>query len=356
MDTPPLITHGNTLYGFNFTKFCFLAGEIIGIPESYRIVYITIFTAIALLIKFTNTVALIIAFKKRDVFFVWDKIFILSLTVHDLLYGCIVIPLFIAELANNSKEVNCGVSSWRAMLFGYFLSCRMLIIFFISFQNYIRTNYQNTLFEYLFENYIFLIHVLCVWTPGMVFILAVGFSEIKTDKFLGFVVFIVIILIIIGIFICYILVLKAVTKAQNRHKADIYDDVTQYVKNVLIWFSLTNIPLGVCGFVLLIYAFYPRQRKQDRLIVQQIYIAAFAINSFDAIINPSLFIQRQQDARGYFMSLIRKILFCFPIGTNSGEGEVTNNEESKALIKYSRVNSDMSDVATDITPAGECED
>ena len=54
------------------------------------------------------------------------------------------------------------------------------------------------------------------------------------------------------------------------------------------------------------------------------------------------------------MNLLKKILFCFPIGVDSEEGGVKNEEESKALIKYSRVSSEMSDITTDIT-TGEAE-
>lgn len=59
----------NDTLGFNLTKFCYLAGNAVGVSETYRIILLVVFTIIGILILFTNVIAFMIVIKKRAQFF-----------------------------------------------------------------------------------------------------------------------------------------------------------------------------------------------------------------------------------------------------------------------------------------------
>lgn len=170
---------------FNLTKFCFLAGNAVNVSDPYRITLLVIFSAIGLGVVLANTIALLTMCMKRAQYFKKDKVIMLSLVTIDLLSGCTVIPLFMTELSKQRLLVNCELSSLRVLFFGYLLSCRILAIFLTSVQIYIKMNKQNTVVEYWFDYFLYAICWLFVWMPGILFILAIGFSQVKTDKVLG---------------------------------------------------------------------------------------------------------------------------------------------------------------------------
>ena len=313
----------NSTYGFNLTKFCFLAGNAVGVTKTYRVILLIVFVIIGLLVILANGIALFTVIKKRAQYLQKKKLFVLSLIIYDLLSGCTVIPLFIIELGKHREKVDCTISSLRVIFFGYFLSCRILGIFFISLQTYIKINRQKTTFEYRFDNHAYLINAVLVWVPGIIFILAIGFSNVKTDKILGMVVFFAVGGMVIGSIICYVMVLKVIKKAKKRHQSDIYKEATMYIKKVLLWFLVTNIPLGICGFILLIYAFFPEQKKRDNIVVQQIYVVCLAITAADAIINPYLFLHKHSDLNTYIREGVKTFIFRKQPKIEIQEGDIS---------------------------------
>lgn len=135
-----------------------------------------------------------------------------------------------------------------------------------------------------------------------------GFNEalciILIFYFLGTVVFIPIIVVVVGSVVCYLTVLKTIKRAEARHESAVYKEGATYIKQVLIWFLLTNIPLGICGLVLLIYAFNLREKTRDNKIIQQIYVFCLAITAIDAIINPYYLLKKHSDLNAYVVKKV----------------------------------------------------
>ena len=88
-----------------------------------------------------------------------------------------------------------------------------------------------------------------------------------------------------------LIIIHQVKSARRRNNADIYGAALHYIKMILVWFLLTNIPLAICGFILLLYAFFPQQQTRDQWFIQPVYVACMAITAFNIILNPIFFIQ-----------------------------------------------------------------
>lgn len=232
----------------------------------------------------------------------------LSLLLHDLLSGCTILPLFVTELSRSHD--NCHIRALRCMLFAYFLSCRIMGIFFISFQTYVKTKQSRSLFAQRFHHNSPLINVIFVWTPGLLFVLLVAFSSIENDKILRCVIFVphvVIICCSVGSYLLVLNVIKGATSRSRRISREehslIYHEASTYVKKLLICFLLTYIPFCLSAFALLLFAFYPEVRARYGLVVQQIYVVVLVVTSIDAIINPCLLVWREKDLKAYMKEI-----------------------------------------------------
>ena len=282
---------------FNATKFCYLAGHSAGLTNTYRLTLLFLFVSFDILVITINSVALVGIMQNFKQFFVKGKVFVVTLILIDFLCGSTFLTLFVFELSEERDFVDCRLSSWRVIFFIYCLSTRILCMFFISLQSYIKTCRQTTTLEYRFDKHTTAINIICVWMPGIVAIVTVASSHIKTDKILGSILFVYFVFLIMCSIACYAMVLKSVKSAKRRNNANIYNTALYYIKMILIWFLITNIPLAICGFVLLVYAFFPEQRKRDQDIVQPIYLVCLGITALNVTINPIFFIQKFENVR-----------------------------------------------------------
>lgn len=285
------------MVAFNATKFCYLVGDTAGLAESYRLTLLVIFSCIDLLVILTNIFAMAGILRNFKQFFTKGKIFVVTLLLVDFSCGCTFLTLFVIELSVQRVKINCAISSWRVIFFVYCLSTRILCMFFISFQSFIKTCRQTTRLEYRFDKYTSLINILGVWMPGVVAIVTVASFNVKTNKVLGSILYLYFLVLIMCSIACYAMVLKSVKGAKRRNNADIYSTALYYIKMVLIWFLMTNIPLAICGFVLLVYAFFPEQKTRDQWVVQLIHIICLSMTALNVTINPMFFIQKFENVK-----------------------------------------------------------
>lgn len=293
------------MVSFNVTKFCYLAGNFFGISEIHRQILFASSILICFSLLVVNALVVISIIRKHEQFLTRKKIFIVSLVLIEIMSSFTVIPLFIVELSEKQLEVECKITSWRVVFFIYTSSTRILCIFFLSIDSYIKTCHQASKISYWFDKCNLWVCTCFIWLPGIVAIISIAYSDLQPGKRMGTLVLIYFIILIVCCVSCYGMVIKSIREATQRMSTDIYKTALRYIKMVLIWFLLTNVPLTMCGAVLVFYAFHPKEKIADHVIVLQIYITCLMITSLEALVNPVLFI--------YTYDKIRDIVFgCWP--------------------------------------------
>jgi len=76
-----------------------------------------------------------------------------------------------------------------------------------------------------------------------------------------------------------------------RADNDMYEKASQFIRTILTWFVITNLPLLLCGLVIFVYSFHPEQKKRDDFKLQQVYQVCVCVTLVDALVNPIVFLQ-----------------------------------------------------------------
>lgn len=281
---------------FNVTKFCKFTGEYSELSDIYNVVCIIMFSLIGFVIVASNTFVLITVIRQAS-FRHSRNIFLVSLIFSDFLYGMIFIPLFVIELSSKEYRQTCTLRSWRVVAFMYFFSVRFLSVFFISLYTYIRTCKTRTAVETYFNKYIHGINIFIVWLLTLLLISVLGITPIRTDKVLATIIYTYFLASMMCVVVTYIITLNAIRRAKERSAIVTYTEAIDFVRWILTWFLSTNIPLALCGIVLLVFA-YNRQLKDAYLFIEhQIFVICIAIASLDAVANPIVYLRKFKEFR-----------------------------------------------------------
>lgn len=294
---------------FNLTKFCDLAGHYEDLSSEYRITFLIIFAILGVLIIVGNTAVLLTVIQNQS-FHKRQNTFLTSLMLTDLFYGFTFIPLFVVELSSIDIARQCSIRSWRVITFTYFLSTRLLSIFFISLQTYIKTCKSKTKIDRTFHKYTHVLNIVIVWLLTLFAILTVGLSRIETGAVLGILTLCYMLVSIIGIVVCYVIVLLTIKRAKQRYENPTYKEATNFIRMILIWFLTTTIPLMICGLILVVFAHRAVREEVEEYMEHQIYIACLAIASVDALANPIVYFRKLKELREEIDTVCQVFCYC----------------------------------------------
>ena len=285
---------------FTFSKnktillFCDLQGHFEEMPFLHTIMFISILAVMCVAIIGFSGYVLLKGFIKSKTLRKKNNSFVLSLVISDMLFGVGFIPLLIAELCtglsvdrDNSKL--CNIKSWRVTIFTYLFSARILSVFCISLNTYIKTCKTKTRMEELYDKSIRWIFGIGIWTVTPIVIVSVALSGIMSFKIVGTVIIAYFLSSIFWIIMFYSFSFYAIKRAHQRADSPLYLEAIGFMKGIVGWFLITTVPLGICGLTLVILAY---QDLREPATEHYLYLTCVLITIFDAVANPIVYLRK----------------------------------------------------------------
>ncbi|XP_065650500.1 uncharacterized protein LOC136078644 [Hydra vulgaris] len=313
---------------FNVTKFCYAAGQYDHLSAVYRYTLIILFVIMGIIILFGNGFTFLLMMSEKSLRRKRNS-FLASLILSDILYSVTFIPLFAIELGIPSK--NCKIRSWRVLTFAFLFFTRILCVFLISVQTYIKTIKLLSKTDVLFEKYSHFINLVLIWLVPILVVITIATTPVQTNIKLGALTLSCFIVTTFIIIICYVVVLYGIKKANKRSASNAYDEGFKYVRLILISFLISSIPLAVCGIILV--SFNQFESINHVLTPNQVYGVALIITSIASVINLFVYFKNLKDLNKTFLQ------FCFKMAKiNSSQNNATTAGNSAAIIEEGKIN------------------
>lgn len=277
-------------------KFCRVQGNTTYLPQTTKWTFSIVFSFTGVCILAASLYVVYRGTIQSRVLRRSSSIYILSLIVTDLCFGGIFIPLLITELImsiSKTDEQNCDLRAFRVLTFDYFFLTRLMSVFFISFNTYVKTCQQLTWLDQFIDRVSVRVVSLClIWVATLLALVIVVMTSIHANADLGIVAYVFYFIIVGVIVVFYVRSFRSIRESNQRSRSIWTLQALTYFNGIIVWFIVISTLLTVGGLLLLLIAHTEHQGKTHLYLQDGIYVVVLLICTLDAIANPLVYMWR----------------------------------------------------------------
>lgn len=284
---------------FDAEKFCHVQGQLDHLSRPWQWFFIVLFSTTGLVIIIGASYVIYSILRRSS------NAYILSLIITDLCFGAVFIPLLVIELVLLVKQNEdshhdglCTLHTFRVLFFMYFFSTRLMSVFFISLNTFIKTCKHGTDLSFFIDRRSVRIACLCIiWLPLLFGLAAIDVSDVNADKDLGTITYVCFFTCVLCIAFFYLRSYFSVRRLNERSNSIWSEEAIHYFSGIIIWFIAISTFLVVIGIVLLVLA-HEQKDDSDTYLDDGIYIITVLICTLDAIANPIVYVWKFREIWG----------------------------------------------------------